>query len=136
MKDQGYSHRYKSDNGFDNPSVYCEDLKALIDRMTARPTTAPSPTRRTAGVPGDYLLSKGAFDLLSAGSGDPSGVAELLDTRWAINRALVALRLIGTRSRRGVCGIERPAARFCLLATAWLGFGQGWTALLPSRMSA
>jgi uncharacterized protein len=99
-----YSHRYKSDNGFDNPSVYCEDLKALIDRMTARPTTAPSPTRRTAGVPGDYLLSKGAFDLLSAGSGDPSGVAELLDTRWAINRALVAAVASGIGGGGGELG--------------------------------
>ncbi|MFI1580729.1 FxsB family cyclophane-forming radical SAM/SPASM peptide maturase [Embleya sp. NPDC020630] len=30
------AHRYRPDNGFDNPSVYCADLRALIDHVGAR----------------------------------------------------------------------------------------------------
>ena len=42
-----YAHRYKSANGFDNPSVYCADLKVLIPKITARPMTgAASQMRR------------------------------------------------------------------------------------------
>ena len=42
-----YAHRYSSGRGFDNPSVYCADLRALIDgvaeRITER-TLAPAVT--------------------------------------------------------------------------------------------
>ncbi|MFG2414165.1 radical SAM/SPASM protein FxsBH, inactivated beta-hydroxylase extension form [Streptomyces goshikiensis] len=34
-----YTHRYRADNGFDNPSVYCADLRELVDGVQAR--TAP-----------------------------------------------------------------------------------------------
>ncbi|MFE3584456.1 radical SAM/SPASM protein FxsBH, inactivated beta-hydroxylase extension form [Streptomyces vinaceus] len=42
-----YAHRYRSANGFDNPSVYCTDLKALvegIEQRTARAAVAPEVT--------------------------------------------------------------------------------------------
>ena len=31
-----YPHRYRADTGFANPSVYCHDLKRLIDHVTER----------------------------------------------------------------------------------------------------
>ncbi|MFF3356698.1 radical SAM/SPASM protein FxsB, inactivated metallohydrolase extension form [Streptomyces sp. NPDC002917] len=31
-----YTHRYRSDSGFDNPSVYCADLEALVHGIEAR----------------------------------------------------------------------------------------------------
>ncbi|GIF05469.1 FxsB family cyclophane-forming radical SAM/SPASM peptide maturase [Actinoplanes siamensis] len=31
-----YTHRYRPDNGFDNPSVYCPDLRHLIEHIRAR----------------------------------------------------------------------------------------------------
>lgn len=31
-----YTHRYKPESGFDNPSVYCADLQALIEGIEAR----------------------------------------------------------------------------------------------------
>jgi uncharacterized protein len=31
-----YAHRYRADNGFDNPSVYCPDLMALIGHIQTR----------------------------------------------------------------------------------------------------
>lgn len=40
-----YTHRYRSANGFDNPSVYCEDLAALvrgIEDRTAAATESPA----------------------------------------------------------------------------------------------
>ncbi|MGW6408809.1 radical SAM/SPASM protein FxsBH, inactivated beta-hydroxylase extension form [Streptomyces vinaceus] len=42
-----YAHRYRSANGFDNPSVYCTDLKVLvegIEQRTARAAVAPEAT--------------------------------------------------------------------------------------------
>lgn len=30
-----YAHRYRADNGFDNPSVYCPDLTRIIDHIRA-----------------------------------------------------------------------------------------------------
>lgn len=31
-----YAHRYRAANGFDNPSVYCPDLTALITHIRSR----------------------------------------------------------------------------------------------------
>jgi uncharacterized protein len=31
-----YAHRYRADNGFRNPSVYCSDLKELIHHIESR----------------------------------------------------------------------------------------------------
>ncbi|MFJ3882072.1 radical SAM/SPASM protein FxsBH, inactivated beta-hydroxylase extension form [Streptomyces sp. NPDC090077] len=31
-----YTHRYREDNGFDNPSVYCSDLRELVDGVEGR----------------------------------------------------------------------------------------------------
>ncbi|MFF3624290.1 radical SAM/SPASM protein FxsBH, inactivated beta-hydroxylase extension form [Streptomyces sp. NPDC002467] len=42
-----YTHRYRDANGFDNPSVYCTDLRELVDGVegrTAAATTAPQLT--------------------------------------------------------------------------------------------
>jgi uncharacterized protein len=85
-----YTHRYKSGSGFDNPSVYCEDLKILIPQVIARPRTAT-----VAPGPGDdpsasHSLPDGAFDLLSAGPGDAAAMRALADSHWSVLRALVA----------------------------------------------
>ena len=36
-----YAHRYKTGNGFDNPSVYCADLEKIIKHVQARIIPAP-----------------------------------------------------------------------------------------------
>jgi uncharacterized protein len=85
-----YAHRYKSGRGFDNPSVYCADLKALIPRIAARPASAPvsaAPAGRSAF---GHILSDKAFDLLSAGPGDSSAMTALAEAQWSMTRALVA----------------------------------------------
>ncbi|MEJ3743672.1 FxsB family cyclophane-forming radical SAM/SPASM peptide maturase [Actinomycetes bacterium KLBMP 9797] len=40
-----YAHRYRVDNGFDNPSVYCADLLALIRHIAARMAADLASTR-------------------------------------------------------------------------------------------
>ncbi|MEE1752442.1 radical SAM/SPASM protein FxsBH, inactivated beta-hydroxylase extension form [Streptomyces sp. SP18CS02] len=42
-----YTHRYRRDNGFDNPSVYCADLEAIVrgvEERTAAATASPAVT--------------------------------------------------------------------------------------------
>ncbi|MFD9412443.1 radical SAM/SPASM protein FxsB, inactivated metallohydrolase extension form [Streptomyces sp. NPDC059989] len=51
-----YAHRYRAANGFDNPSVYCTDLKELVDGVEQR-------TARTADVPGPADLAASQQEL-------------------------------------------------------------------------
>jgi uncharacterized protein len=74
-----YAHRYRASNGFDNPSVYCADLKALVDEVTA-----------PRADPADHRLPPGAFDAFAAGPGDAAGMAALAAVRLSLTRALVA----------------------------------------------
>ena len=37
-----YAHRYRSGSGFDNPSVYCDDLKVLVPQVITRPARTAS----------------------------------------------------------------------------------------------
>jgi uncharacterized protein len=66
-----YAHRYRADNGFDNPSVYCADLKALTQRIPHG--DVPPLVADIARVPA------------------PAAAVHELAEAWAIdNRALVA----------------------------------------------
>lgn len=87
-----YSHRYRSKNGFDNPSVYCDDLKELIASVIARTPGAAmlSGTRDDAvDSVGMHVLPDGGFELLSAGAGDVAAMAALAESSLSITRALV-----------------------------------------------
>lgn len=86
-----YTHRYKLGSGFDNPSVYCDDLKELIPRVIARPVTEPVISKQQDAPAPGHFLPDGAFDLLSAGPGDATAMASLADTYyWSVIRALIA----------------------------------------------
>lgn len=74
------AHRYRAANGFDNPSVYCDDLKELIITINER----GAPTDELSALPPDV------FDQLAYGFGDADAVAFLTDAELAINRALVS----------------------------------------------
>jgi uncharacterized protein len=81
-----YAHRYRPGSGFDNPSVYCADLKALIGQVTSdRAEPAPAPRSRAT-----HALPDGAFDALAAGPGDAEAIRALAQTRLSLTRALVA----------------------------------------------
>ena len=81
-----YAHRYRASNGFDNPSVYCADLKALIGEVTAN-----LPVRAGHRAPRPrHELPADALDALSAGPGDAAAIALLSAARLSLTRALVA----------------------------------------------
>ena len=119
-----YSHRYKSDNDFDNPSVYCDDLKELIPRIIASPRSTPMALAPERDPLPSHSLPTGAFELLSAGPGDRTAMASLADSRWSVARALVAKVASDLNGKRGDLGraadegwtllcefdAERPAA--------------------------
>ncbi|MGW4498114.1 FxsB family cyclophane-forming radical SAM/SPASM peptide maturase [Micromonospora sp. NPDC004336] len=85
-----YAHRYRADNGFDNPSVYCPDLLKLVRVVTATPAV-DAPAR-----PADSLDPR-VLDDLAAGPGT-AGSAEQLA---AIHLALVRALLVALSDRAG-----------------------------------
>ena len=116
-----YAHRYRSGSGFDNPSVYCADLKVLIPQVTSAPRRAaqaerpPGPAARDGEEASAHRLDAEAFDLLSAGPGDRVAMAALSDAMYSVNRALVGAvawphwRYV---KRAGSGGRRRTAAAF------------------------
>jgi uncharacterized protein len=94
-----FAHRYRGPaagsgdpGGFDNPSVYCSDLKTLIHginrhphRGQTRPATAPTAPTAQARPHLDDLL-----DQIGTGCGDEATVAYLAGSQLAITRALLA----------------------------------------------
>jgi uncharacterized protein len=88
-----YAHRYGK-GGFDNPSVYCADLKELISEVVAddvaRPDHPPSSMSGSHTGRLTHRLSAGRFAAFAAGPGDPSGMRELAGTCLSQARALVA----------------------------------------------
>jgi uncharacterized protein len=107
-----YAHRFRPDphadrrGGIDpaefgHPSVYCADLKALVDAvLTAESESAPRVAVHAAGpaaVPGEpgtrpaHELPDAAFDRLAAGPGDVASVAALADVRMSEVRSLAAM---------------------------------------------
>ncbi|TNH30994.1 FxsB family radical SAM/SPASM domain protein [Micromonospora orduensis] len=97
-----YAHRYRSGAGFDNPSVYCTDLRALISIIDRRaPGTAPvAVPRQAGGIPAERqpvlslaVVSSDAertLDDIAGGHGDPESITFLVDSQLAIVRALLA----------------------------------------------
>ena len=79
-----YAHRYRSGSGFDNPSVYCDDLMALI-LNTERKTAAASKPSEVIGVVPPAVLEE-----LATGSGSVEVLAYLAESQESITRALVA----------------------------------------------
>jgi uncharacterized protein len=112
-----YTHRYRSANGFDNPSVYCDDFKVLIPMVLASPRGVASMTSAQGGgspltgqVPPEsgQIPPEGAFERLSAGPGDATAMAWLADSYWSIIRALVATVASGLDFKGG--NLRRAAA--------------------------
>jgi uncharacterized protein len=98
-----YAHRYRTGNGFDNTSVYCADLKRIINYVQARliPATAvalAAPGSKARAVPRPSQELPGAhFDALATGFGDARVVAELVRGQRDDRRKL--LQLLRVRAR-------------------------------------
>jgi uncharacterized protein len=96
-----YAHRYKTGNSFDNPSVYCDDLKQIITHVQARLIPAPgTPAGPDAERSSALLPTDGHFDALAAGFGDRESIAELSQAMRTERRKL--LQLLRVRARPGV----------------------------------
>ena len=81
-----YAHRYRSATGFDNPSVYCADLKKIITHIQV--DLRPAATARPHSA---HALTGGQFDSLAAGFGDPGAIGELARAQRSLRRAQLEL---------------------------------------------
>jgi uncharacterized protein len=108
-----YAHRYKTENGFDNPSVYCADLKKIINHVQARlmPVSGTPAGAGAIGIASPRQasdaerspvspLTDAHFDALAAGFGDRDSVAELSHAMRTERRKL--LQLLRVRARPSV----------------------------------
>ncbi|WP_277436185.1 FxsB family cyclophane-forming radical SAM/SPASM peptide maturase [Streptomyces sp. SPB162] len=83
-----YGHRHRHGRGFDNPSVFCADLFALIGHVRRTPRSARSrPTE--APAPPVHVLTGDDYDALAAGRGDERAVRALLATELSTRRVLL-----------------------------------------------
>jgi uncharacterized protein len=95
-----YAHRYRSGNGFANPSVYCDDLKVLIPQVISAPRRAapgagaqPKHPPRATGAgrarARRHAIDVEDLDLFAAGPGDRAAMTKIADVMNSANRALV-----------------------------------------------
>ncbi|HEY1670745.1 MAG TPA: FxsB family cyclophane-forming radical SAM/SPASM peptide maturase [Trebonia sp.] len=105
-----YAHRYKSGSGFDNPSVYCDDLLKLISHISARlPHVAGN--RPPAG----QVLGEDAVAELASGLGGAEAIGQLRLGQLSLQRGLpVAVY------EAGLSAPAVPPPTRDLLRTAWL----------------
>ncbi|MEV6680960.1 radical SAM/SPASM protein FxsB, inactivated metallohydrolase extension form [Streptomyces erythrochromogenes] len=108
-----YTHRYRDRNGFDNPSVYCTDLRELVDGIEGR--TAPLETAPQLSDPAELARSQEELTriLLARLNADLTG-----DPDWAH-----AWELVAAVERAGQAGadaldavLDHPFTRTWVLA--------------------
>jgi uncharacterized protein len=105
-----YTHRYRTGNDFDNPSVYCADLLKLITRISMDPRPA------TIGLPGipAHALDTADLAALAAGQGSATIMAQLASAQQSLLRALLAS--VYQAATTGTAMAAPAMADFC---TAW-----------------
>jgi uncharacterized protein len=96
-----YSHRYRTGSGFDNPSVYCDDLKdlALQITMPCKETSRTAASRMH--LQSAHRMQEKDFDLFASGAGTVEGMAALLEAQISIARISIGQlgRLISSRGQ-------------------------------------
>ncbi|MEE6263344.1 FxsB family cyclophane-forming radical SAM/SPASM peptide maturase [Plantactinospora sonchi] len=81
-----FPHRYRSATGFENPSVYCADLKELITSMpVGSPASTTVPDRLTAAD----SLSERVLDDLGSGRGTEESVLQLPEIQLSMIRGML-----------------------------------------------
>lgn len=80
-----YAHRYRTGKGFDNPSVFCPDLMALIVNIREHEAVAPLPLTG----PGLFLGAED-LDALAKGFGGTDTVERLAQGQLDLNKDLLA----------------------------------------------
>lgn len=89
-----YAHRFRSDTGFANPSVYCDDLKATILHVRSRTDVAAQESAHT--------LPAAELDTLASGYGSGEAVRRLTESQDSIRRDLIGTLLAATGSNASV----------------------------------
>jgi uncharacterized protein len=85
-----YAHRYRNDSGFDNPSVYCDDLKKIITHVRTRLRPAPAGQEgETMTIRPWHAMPEAHFDALAAGFGDAESISYLASAQRSVCRALL-----------------------------------------------
>ncbi|MCA2215730.1 FxsB family cyclophane-forming radical SAM/SPASM peptide maturase [Jidongwangia harbinensis] len=79
-----YAHRYRTGHGFDNPSVYCPDLRVLIDR------TADERSVHHASVKPEEISTADVISQIASGFGDEATIGWLAEQQRSVTRALVS----------------------------------------------
>jgi uncharacterized protein len=101
-----YAHRYRADNGFANPTVFCRDQLKLIGhirervRSRVRERTLSAPIVSTVDRPDDYRFVDDQFDELAAGYGGKSAL-EVLRSAQASKRRLLLHAVLGAARGTG-----------------------------------
>jgi uncharacterized protein len=77
-----YAHRYRDGNGFDNPSVFCDDLKKLITHVRSAARVAATGQKK-------HTLPGADFAALAAGYGDERAIGALVAAHLSVTRTLL-----------------------------------------------
>ena len=102
------AHRYRSGTGFDNRSVYCDDLKELVVSINAADQRSES-VLSASGEPS--LIPADVLDEIGTGHGEPSSIAFLAAAQLSATRAIVSVagRSAQDRGDEGLDGDARIA---------------------------
>jgi uncharacterized protein len=77
-----YTHRYRADTGFANPSVYCADLLKLITHISLSRAVG----QQEAPM---HAMSSADFRALATGFGNATAVAKLIEAQRSLRRVLL-----------------------------------------------
>ena len=102
-----YTHRYRSETGFANPSVYCADLLKLITHISdyLPQVTAGQPETRM------HVLSGDTFSALASGFGDAIAISQLTEAQQSLRRALLGAVYQAGSMAPGITDATRAALR-------------------------
>lgn len=81
-----YPHRYRSGNGFANPSVYCTDLLGLISHISSRLPAGPALALEITA----HTLSGTSFRALAGGFGNAADMAQLIEAEHSLVRGILS----------------------------------------------
>ncbi|WP_035798706.1 FxsB family cyclophane-forming radical SAM/SPASM peptide maturase [Kitasatospora mediocidica] len=87
-----YAHRWRAETEFDNPSVFCPDLLALITAIRDRTDRTPVLPAQAAAPEGlrPPVLTERQLDQLAHGHGDGATVRALAGAQLGLSRGLLA----------------------------------------------
>ncbi|MER7849113.1 FxsB family cyclophane-forming radical SAM/SPASM peptide maturase [Kitasatospora sp. NPDC096077] len=123
-----YAHRYRADNAFDNPSVYCGDLMTLINGIAGSGGSAPGAARGAASAAASPSASaSGSGPVPAQGGGSPlsAPVAAVAPTRLSSAQLDELARGYGGADTVAALSRAQLALTRAMLAAAWDASGQG-----------